>query len=441
MKAITLILTGMLLPVLSCTSQENKNSGTSAVKDILGNPVSLVAPYATKSATNFCEVIGWPEGKTPIAPSGFKVSKFAAELHNPRWIYTAENGDVFVAEVTNEMHGLKKIGAKIIGAAASEDVNASPDKIILLRDTDGDGIAEFKQEFITEGLNQPFGMLIKGNLFYVANTDGIVTYPYTPGQTSITGPGKKILDLPADKQQRHYSRNIILSKDERKILIMVGSYSNAGEKGLDKEIRRANILEVNLDGSGEKLFASGLRNPVGAAYAPGTNTLYTAVNERDELGDELVPDYLTSVKKGGFYGWPYCYWGAHKDPRLEDKQRPDLVAKAIVPDLSLGSHTASLGLAFDSKNTFPGQYKGAAFIGQHGSWNRAVLSGYKVAYVPFKNGKPSGEIQDFLTGFIADLDKQKVYGRPVGTCFTKKGALLVADDAGNAIWQVTPNKD
>jgi glucose/arabinose dehydrogenase len=280
---------------------------------------------------------------------------------------------------------------------------------------------------------------VLGGHFYVANTDALIQYPYKAGQTVISETGKKILDLPAGGYNNHWTRNIIASPDGKKIMISVGSGSNNGENGMDKEIRRANILEINPDGTGEKVYASGLRNPVGMDYYPGTTTLWTVVNERDELGDDLVPDYLTNVKRDGFYGWPYAYFGANEDPRMKG-QRPDLVKKTIVPDVDLGSHTASLGLTFYDHKAFPEKYQTGAFIGQHGSWNRSELSGYKVVFIPFKDGKPSGKPEDFLTGFIDDEKKSRVHGRPVGVTVLADGSLLVADDSSNTIWQVSVAK-
>jgi len=298
-----------------------------------------------------------------------------------------------------------------------------------------------ERDTFLKDLNQPFGMLLLGNKFYVANTDGVLMFPYQKGQTKITAKGKKILSLPAGGYNNHWTRNLIANADGSKIYVTVGSGSNVAEHGIENEDHRANILEINPDGTGERIYASGLRNPVGMDWAPGTNTLWTAVNERDNLGDELVPDYLTSVKDGGFYGWPYSYFGQHLDPRIGDKdQRPDLVKKAIVPDVSLDSHTASLGLAFYTKTAFPTKYQGGAFIGQHGSWNRSVLTGYRVAFVPFKDGKPTGPPEDFLTGFIADISKSQVYGRPVGVAVLYDGSLLVVDDASNTIWRVSVKK-
>lgn len=400
--------------------------------------VHLPAPYATRSVRNFSKVIGWPAGATPKAPPGFTVKRFAEDLNSPRWVYVAPNGDIFVSEARTGSSGIRKIGEKVVGYTGSKNVNdeESGNRILLFRDKDGDGIAETKTVFLP-GLNQPFGMLIIDSVFYVANTDGVWQYPYQEGQTTMSAAGKKIIDLPAGGYNNHWTRNIITNESKDKLYISVGSGSNVAEHGMEHEIRRACILETNPDGSGERVFASGLRNPVGMDWAPGTRTLWTAVNERDNLGDDLVPDYLTSVKEGGFYGWPYAYWGQHPDPRLKG-QGKELMARSIAPDVDLGSHTASLGLAFDHASVFPAPYKGGAFIGQHGSWNRSQLSGYKVVFIPFARGKPVGKPQDFLTGFIADAAKEEVYGRPVGAAFSTKGYLLVADDAANIIWSVLP---
>ena len=346
----------------------------------------------------------------------------------------APNGDVFVVLSNSERSAVEKMANVISGKAKAEVAGKSANTVVLLRDTDKDGKPDLQTDFL-KGLNQPYGVLIIGNSFYVANTDGLMRYPYEPGATEITARGTKVLSLPAGGYNNHWTRNLIASPDNSKIYISVGSDSNVGENGMENELRRANILEVNPDGTGEIIYASGLRNPVGMGWAPGTNTLWTAVNERDKLGDDLVPDYITSVKKGGFYGWPYSYFGQHEDPRMKGL-RPDLVAKAIVPDVSVGAHTASLGLAFYTADKFPEAYRGGAFIGQHGSWNKSSLSGYKVAFVPFKNGKPTGGVQDFLTGFIADHDKGEVYGRPVGVAVAADGAVLVADDVSSSVWRV-----
>ncbi len=431
-------VTAGLLALTACTPKPDGNAVAVTTAD---TTLQLPAPYATKSVQHFSNVIGWPAGKTPTAPAGFTVTEFAGNLYSPRWIYIGPNGDVFVAESNTERTGVKtKVVNAITGKDKSEHSGASPNRIILLRDTNKDGKPDLQETFLT-GLNQPFGMLILDNHFYVANTDGLLRYPYKTGQTQLTGAGQKILDLPAGGYNNHWTRNLLASPDGSKIFVTVGSGSNVQEHGPDNEVRRANILEINPDGTGERVYASGLRNPVGLAWQPGSRpkpTLFAAVNERDELGDELVPDYMTSVKEGAFYGWPYAYYGANEDPRRKG-ERPDLVKKAVVPDVPLGAHTASLGLAFYDKETYPTKYKNGAFIGQHGSWNRSTFSGYKVVFVPFTDGKP-GKPEDFLTGFIANEKDQTVYGRPVGVTVAPDGALLVADDASDKIWRVSATK-
>jgi len=399
-----------------------------------GKDARLPAAKATPSETKLSKVIGWPEGKMPVAPQGYRVVRFAEGLNNPRWIYEAPNGDLFVSEARTVKRGLDRIKDLVSGKAKSQNENleVSSHQVVLFRDTDGDGRPDFQGVYL-DGLNQPFGMLVLGNHFYVANTDGLWRFPYDPEASSIVAEGEKLLDLPAGGYNNHWTRNIVANADGSKIYVSVGSGSNVGENGMEHEVRRANILEINPDGTEERVYASGLRNPVGMDWEPQTGALWTAVNERDELGDALVPDYITAVKEGGFYGWPYAYWGPNPDPNWSGKHK-DLIAKSIVPDYALGSHTASLGLAFSKSDGF----KPGAYIGQHGSWNRSEFVGYQVLYVPFENGKPQGMPLDFLTGFIADAEKGEVYGRPVGVTFTKNGYLLVADDAGNTIWAVLP---
>ncbi|MFD2998880.1 PQQ-dependent sugar dehydrogenase [Pontibacter toksunensis] len=378
----------------------------------------LPAPDTTHRAEKKSKTIGWPADKAPTAPAGFIVSRFATDLKHPRRIYIAPNKDIFIAE--------------------SDDEEKSANQITLIRDTNNDGKPDTREVFLS-GVKQPYGMLVLGDYFYVAMVDKVVRYPYKEGQTKMTAKGEQILSLPAGGYNHHWTRNIIANPQGTKIYVSVGSASNVGEYGMKEEERRANILEINPDGTGEKIYASGLRNPVGMDWAPGTNVLWTAVNERDHIGDELVPDYLTSVKEGAFYGWPYSYYGQNIDPRRKG-ERPDLVQKAVVPDVSLGAHTASLGLAFYDGNTFPEKYKNGAFVGQHGSWNRSNFAGYKVVYVPFQNGRPSGKPEDFLTGFIANADQNEVYGRPVGVEVMDNGALLVADDEAGIIWHVSAQK-
>lgn len=382
-------------------------------------PVSKLAePYATKSVRNMANVVGWEEGNTPVAPEGFRVTAFAKGLDNPRSLYVLPNGDVLTAEARTKIAG-------VIGSSA--------DRIILLRDADKDGVAEKKSIFI-ENLNRPFGITLIGDRLYVANTDGVLVFPYTEGATEITAPGQKILDLPAGGYNHHWTRNLLASPDGKKIYVTVGSASNNAEYGMEEEQRRANILEINPDGSDEKIFASGLRNPVGMDWNPGTGELWTVVNERDKLGDDLVPDYMTSVKQGGFYGWPYSYFGKNPDPRMRGRGE-ELIETAIVPDYALGSHTATLGMAFYDGDQFPGFYRNGVFAAQHGSWNHSRLVGYKVVFIPFHDGKPAGQAVDFLTNFMKN-DKE-VSGRPVSVAVRPGGALLVSDDAGNAIWQVS----
>jgi glucose/arabinose dehydrogenase len=419
----------------ACASPQQKNKTVNSNKTISITD-SLPAPYATKSNKNFSKVIGWKNGEAPIAPAGFVVSKFAEGLDNPRWIYQAPNGDVFIVESNTVLHGIKKFGASISRKIKTQNLGESANRIRLFRDKDKNGSYETVSVF-AENLNQPLGMLVLNNHFYVANTDGLEMYDYKTGDTILPTEGKRIVALPAGGYNNHWTRNIIANEAGTKIYITVGSGSNNGENGMENEVRRANILEINPDGTGERIYAAGLRNPVGIGFEPVTKMIWAAVNERDELGDDLVPDYTTSVKEGGFYGWPYAYFGANADPRMKDDPHPELVSKTIKPDVALGAHTASLGLAFYTQNKFPEKYRGGLFIGQHGSWNRKEFSGYKVVFVPFANGKPSGKPEDFLTGFIADQSKDEVRGRPVGVTVLSDGSMLVADDASKVIWKVT----
>jgi len=381
---------------------------------------------------------GWPDGAKPKAGPGLEVSAFATGLDHPRWLFVLPNGDVLVAETAAPpqpeatrgiMGWAMKMGLRWAGADLS-----SANRITLLRDADGDGVAETRSAFLT-GLNSPVGMALIGDDFYVANTDSVMRFPYEDGATEITAEGEKIADLPAGPLNLHWVKNIVASPDGAKLYASVGSNSNLGERGMENEEGRAAIHEIDLAAGTSRLFATGLRNPVGLAFHPDSGALWTSVNERDELGSDLVPDYMTTVKDGGFYGWPYSYYGDHLDPRAQP-QRPDLVAKAIVPDYALGPHTASLGLAFYDGTLLPERYRGGAFVGQHGSWNRRPPSGYKVIFVPFADGRPAGTPQDVLTGFLSEAGD--AYGRPVGVVIDKNGALLVADDVGNTVWRVTP---
>lgn len=381
------------------------------------------------------EAVGWGKDAMPTPAPGLRVTAFASGLDHPRWVHVLPNGDVLVAESNAPPKPQKKSIRAWFQARAMKKAGAateSANRISLLRDADGDGIAETKNVFLAN-LMSPFGMALIGGDFYVANADAIVRFPYTEGATSISEAGVKVTDLPGLPLNHHWTKNIIASPDGTKIYATVGSNSNVGENGMDIEEGRAAIWEVDLASGQKRLFATGLRNPNGMSWEPETGALWTVVNERDEIGHNLVPDYLTSVQDGGFYGWPYSYFGHHVDERVKP-QRPELVAKAIVPDYGLGAHTASLGLTFYTGDMLA-QYRGGAIIGQHGSWNRNPPAGYKVVFIPFSGGKPSGQHQDVLTGFL-DADG-KARGRPVGVTVDGQGALLVADDVGNIIWRVT----
>ncbi len=381
---------------------------------------------------------GWPEGLTPNPAPGLKVNAFAQNLDHPRWLYVLPNGDVLVAEtaappqpgLTQGLFGwAMKMGMRWAGAGGP-----SANRITLLRDADGDGVAETRSALLT-GLNSPFGMALVGDTLFVANTDGVVRFPYRDGATAIEESGQTLVELPAGPVNLHWVKNIVASPDGVYLYAGVGSNSNIGERGFEHEDGRAAIHRIDIATGTSRLFASGLRNPVGLAFHPDSGSLWTTVNERDELGSDLVPDYMTTVKEDGFYGWPYSYFGSHLDPRLEP-QRPDLVRKAIVPDYALGAHTASLGLAFYDADLFPERYRGGAFVGQHGSWNRRPPSGYKVIFVPFEEGRPSGPPETILSGFLNEDGDAR--GRPAGVAVDRSGALLVADDVGNTVWRVTP---
>jgi glucose/arabinose dehydrogenase len=403
------------------------------------NP-TLPEPNKTLIPTvNVASAKGWPEGQKPTPASDLAVNAFASGFDHPRWLYVLPNGDVLVAETNaperpDEGSGIKGMIMKFMQKRAGAGV-PSPNRITLLRDADGDGVAETRTVFL-KGLNSPFGMALVGDNLYIANTDAAMRFPYQEGATEIKEPGTKVADLPGGPLNHHWTKNIIASRDGSRLYATVGSNSNVGENGLDKEDRRAAILEIDLANGQSRVFASGLRNPNGMAWQRDSDTLWTVVNERDELGSDLVPDYLTSVNDGGFYGWPFSYWGQNVDKRVSP-QKPDLVAKAIVPDYALGNHTASLGLVFSEGTALPDRYRDGAFIGQHGSWNRNPRSGYKVIFVPFAQGRPSGQPVDVLTGFINDKDE--ALGRPVGVAIDRAGALLVADDVGNVVWRVAPS--
>lgn len=403
----------------------------------IGTRPQLPSPeHALIPVIAVAEAKGWRPGQTPHAAGGTAVAAFATGLDHPRWLYVLPNGDVIVAETNGPprpkaVRGIKgwffnRFQKKAGGAVPSAD------RITLLRDADGDGVAETRAVFLS-GLTSPFGMALVGDMLYVGNTDAVVRVPYTSGATTITTRPEQVIALPAGPINYHWTKNIIASPDGRRLYVAVGSNSNVAERGLKNEVERAAIWEVDPATGAHRVYAAGLRNPVGMAWHPASGALWVAVNERDELGSDLVPDYMTSVREGGFYGWPYSYYGQHVDARV-DPPRPDLVASAIVPDYALGPHTASLGLAWAGRTALPAPFANGMFVGQHGSWNRKPRSGYKVVFIPFDGERPAGMPIDVLTGFVEGDD---AHGRPVGVAIDAKGALLVADDVGNVVWRVT----
>lgn len=404
----------------------------------MGPNPTLPEPNPTLIPTvSIARAVGWPAGLHPTPATGTEVNAFATGLDHPRWLCVLPNGDVLVAETNapprpDEEGGVMGWITRRLMARAGAG-RASADRIALLRDEDRDGRAEFRSVFLS-GLHSPFGMALVGGTFYVADTDAVLAVPYESGATALAVTPRKVLDLPAGPRNHHWTKNLIATADGSRLFVTVGSNSNVAENGFEAEEGRAAIWEIELATGAHRIFASGLRNPNGLAFEPLTGTLYTVVNERDELGSDLVPDYLTSVRDGGFYGWPYSYYGAHVDARVEP-QRPDLVAQAVVPDYALGAHTASLGLAHSDGRTLAPLFGAGVFIGQHGSWNRRPPSGYRVLFVPFVNGRPAGKTVDVLTGFLAA--DGTAHGRPVGVAVDGRGGLLVADDTGNAIWRVT----
>jgi glucose/arabinose dehydrogenase len=424
----------LLLVVASCGER-----ATLPVSAGMGPAPTLPEPAKTLLPTvNVAEAIGW-RGSRPVPAAGLEVAAFADRLDHPRWLYVLPNGDVLVAETNapsnrpKENEGLRAKLERMLMRKAGAGV-PSANRITLLRDSDGDGVAETRTIFLS-GLNSPFGMALVGDEFYVANSDSILRFPYRTGETHIAAAGVRLTDLPAGERNHHWTKTIVAGPDGARLYASVGSNSNVAEHGMAEEEGRAAIWEIDRATGAKRLFATGLRNAVGLAIEPRTGILWAAVNERDELGSDLVPDYMTSVREGGFYGWPYSYYGNHVDTRVKPA-RPDLVASALAPDYALGPHTASLGLAFYPGGLLGARYAGGAFVGQHGSWNRKPASGYKVIFVPFAGGRPAGAPADILTGFL-DADGQ-ARGRPVGVAVDKAGALLVADDVGNTIWRVTP---
>ena len=403
----------------------------------VGPDPQLPPPNKTLLPTvHIAPAIGWQKDARPVAAEGLGVNAFATGLDHPRWVYVLPNGDVLVAETNapprpEEGKGVKGHAMKFIMKRAGAGV-PSANRIRLLRDADGDGVAETQIVF-AQGLNSPFGMALVGGYLYVANADAIVRFPYRDGQTSVAGSGEKVTDLPGGPRNHHWTKNIIASRDGSKLYATVGSNSNIAENGMAEEEGRAAIWEVDLRTGAKRLFATGLRNPNGMGWEPTTGALWTVVNERDELGSDLVPDFLSSVRDGAFYGWPYSYYGAHVDDRPQPP-RPDLVAKAVKPDYALGTHVAPLGMTFAEKNALGARFASGVFIGQHGSWNRRPRSGYNVVFVPFADGRPSGQPIEVIKGFVND--NGDAMGRPVGVAIDSRGALLVADDVGNTIWRV-----
>jgi glucose/arabinose dehydrogenase len=433
MKRHVLLLAALVLMATSMARAQDMPKG-------FGPDPALPEPQQNMLPTvNVADARGWPSGLKPVAAPGLAVNAFATGLDHPRWLYVLPDGDILVAETNappkpDDEQGIKGwfMGLFMEKAGAG---TKSANRITLLRDADHDGVAEIRTAFL-ENLNSPFGMALIGDNFYVADTDAVLRFPYHDGETHIGEPGAKIAALPAGTINHHWTKNIVASPDGRYLYASIGSNSNAGENGLDKEDGRAAIEQIDLRTGKARIYAFGLRNPVGMGFQPDSQELWVSVNERDELGDDLVPDYMTSVRDGGFYGWPFSYYGPHIDARVKP-QNPDLAARAIKPDYALGAHTASLGLTFYNGTLFPQAYRGGAFVGQHGSWNRSKPAGYKVIFVPFTGGHPSGPPANILTEFL-NADAGMAYGRPVGVAVDKTGALLVADDVGNAVWRVVP---
>ena len=436
-RAIGMAATAMVLMLGACAEVSTLPSAAgTGTRPLLPPPRTTLIP-----TIHIAPAKGWPAGATPLAATGTQVAAFARGLDHPRWLHVLPNGDVLVAETNappraGAANGLwDRLRAWVMGLVMARAGAAVPsaDRITLLRDSDGDGVADLRTVFLA-GLHSPFGMALIGDALYVANTDAVLRYVYASGATQITAAGVKVVDLPAGPINHHWTKNLLASADGSKLYVSVGSNSNIGERGIEVEAGRAAIWEVNLRDGSHRIFAWGLRNPNGMAWEPQTAALWTVVNERDELGNDLVPDYLSSVRDGAFYGWPYSYYGSHVDARVKPA-RPDRVASAVVPDYALGSHVAPLGLAAAAGTTLPARFANGMFIGEHGSWNRRPHSGYKVVFVPFVDGQPAGSPVDVLGGFLSA--DGEAYGRPVGLALDKTGALLVADDVGNVVWRVS----
>jgi glucose/arabinose dehydrogenase len=424
---------GLALALLGCAQRPG------AVVETGPQPVLPAADKQQIPTVNIAPAVGWPQGIAPTPAPGFAVTPFAKDLDHPRWLYVLPNGDVLVAETNAPPKPAEKGLRAWFMKRAMKKAGAgvpSANRVTLLRDADGDGVAETRSVFL-QNLFSPFGMALIGDQLYIANADAVVRFPYREGDRSISAAPVKIADLPGGPINHHWTKSLVASADGRRLYAGVGSNSNVGENGMENEIDRAAVLEIEVASGRRRVFASGLRNPVGLAWEPQNGALFAVVNERDEIGDHLVPDYLTSVREGAFYGWPYSYYGQNVDERVKPP-RSELVAQAVVPDYALGAHVAALGLAFYTGSLLPQKYRGGAFIGLHGSWNRSDPAGYKVVFVPFAGGRPQGDIEDVLTGFLDE--KGNARGRPVGVVIDKAGALLVADDVGNVVWRVTPHR-
>lgn len=430
------------LAIAGCGSQQNVDPS----QQVGPNPVLPKPAEELVAAVGVPKVIGWKQGEAPTVPAGFRIEALANGLSNPRNVLPLPNGDVLIVEsqrVGSEPLDRPKDPVRDFimslahgGGGSKEAAGAAggpPQRITLVRDADGDGKAELRSVLVDK-LNSPFGVAVVGNELYVANTDALIRYPFIPGQTRIAAPGQKVLELPGGLIDHHWTKSLTVSPDGTKLYVGVGSNSNVQERGPEAETNRAAIWEVDPKTGAYRVFASGLRNPNGLNFYPGSNKLWTVVNERDELGSSLVPDYMTSVRDGAFYGWPYSYYGQHVDPRVRP-QRPDLVSKAIPPDYALSSHVAPLGLAFYTGPTFPSGFSGGAFVGEHGSWNRTSYNGYKVVFIRFAGGRPVGKPATFVNGFLTA--KGEARGRPVGVAVDRTGALLIADDVGNTVWRVS----
>jgi glucose/arabinose dehydrogenase len=429
------LLCGCSLGLTACGDDK-----ADASSEIGANPKLPAQSQYLLPPMHIASVVGWKESETPVVPKGLQIKAFARGLKHPRAVYLLPNGDILAIEsVAPPEAAIKRPKDLVMGwieALATSGGKASTEgsnRITLLRDADGDGAAEVKETFL-DHLNSPFGVALIGNDLFVAATDAIMRYPYHAGETKLKAPGTVLTELPGGPIDHHWTKSLVASEDGRLLYVGVGSNSNITENGMEAEKERASIWEVDRETGRHRIFADGLRNPNGLSWEPQTHALWTVVNERDELGPNLVPDYMTSVKDGGFYGWPYSYFGQNVDPRV-NPQRPDLVAKAIVPDYALSSHVAPLGMVFYTAQNLPAEYQGGAFIGEHGSWNRYQFNGYKVVYVPFKDGRPSGNPEDVVTGFLRG--ENETHGRPVGLAIDKTGGLLIADDVGDTIWRVT----